>query len=155
VRRVLGALLTLVVALAAVVGAVVLLQSRDDAEVGDGGGPGERVEARCPDARAGIARDARRLSEDQIRQALAAGNVVLRYRGERPPQALRELQEELTGPFDAEIAAAGQAVILAAGGDGVEGLAWGRRLQARSPDDPELRAFAEAWLGAGAPEPCG
>ena len=153
-RRIAGGLLTVAVALAAVIGVVALLQSRDDAEVGDPGGPGERVAARCPDARAGIARDARRLSEDQIRQALALGNVVVRYRGERPPRALRELQEELTGPFDAEIAAAGQAVVLAAGGEGVEALAWGRRLRARAPEDPDLRAFAEAWLGAGAPEPC-
>ena len=154
-RRILGGLVTVAVALAAVVGAIVLLQSRDDAKVGSAEGPGERVEARCPEQRAGIARDARPLSEDQIAQALALGNVVLRYRGARAPAALRELQEELSGPYDAEIAAAGQSVILAAGGERVEGLAWGRRVDARSPEDPELRAFAEAWLGEGAPEPCG
>jgi hypothetical protein len=154
VRRVLGGLLVVVVSLAAVAGGVLLLQSRDDADVGGGGGPGEKVEARCPDARAGLTRDARPLSEDQIRHALSLGNVVLRYRGARPPAPLRELQNELTGPFDAEIAAAGQAVILASGGQGVEALAWGRRLRARTPADPQLRAFAEAWLGEGSPEPC-
>ena len=154
-RRILGGLVIVVVALAAVVGAIVLLQSRDDAEVGSAEGPGERDETRCPEQRAGIARDARPLSVDQIAQALALGNVVLRYRGARAPAALRELQEELSGPYDAEIAAAGQSVILAAGAERVEALAWGRRLEARSPADPELRAFAEAWLGEGAPEPCG
>ena len=77
-----------------------------------------------------MTRDARPLSEDQIRHSLALGNVVLRYAGSRPPAALRELQDELTGPFDAEIAAAGQAVVLAGGGKTVEALAWGRRLRA-------------------------
>ena len=153
-RRVLGGLAIVVLSLAAVIGVVLVLQSRDDAEVGSADGPGERVEARCPEERAGITRDSRPLSEDQIRQATAQGNVVLRYSGSRPPAALRELQDELTGPFDAEIAAAGQAVILAGGGQTVEALAWGLRLRARTPDDPALRTFAEAWLGQGAPEPC-
>jgi hypothetical protein len=155
VRRILGALLIVVLSLAAVVAAVLVLQSRDDAEVESAKGPGEKVEVRCPDEPAGVTHDARALSEDQIRQATSLGNVVLRYPGARPPAALRELQDELTGPFDAEIAAAGQAVILARGGDGVVALAWGRRLRAQGPDDPQLRAFAEAWLGEGAPEPCG
>jgi hypothetical protein len=154
VRRLLGGLLIVVLSLAAVVGAVAVLQSRDDAEVGSASGPGEKVEARCPDERAGITRDARPLSEDQIRQATSLGNVVVRYPGSRPPAALRQLQDELTGPFDAEIAAAGQAVILAGGGDSIEALAWGRRQRASTPDDPQLRTFAEAWLGEGAPEPC-
>jgi hypothetical protein len=101
-----------------------------------------------------VTRDSRPLSDDQIRQALSLGNVVLRYRGSKPPAALRELQDELTGPFDAEIAAAGQAVILAGGGKTVEALAWGHRLRGRSPGDQQLRAFAEAWLGEGAPKPC-
>jgi hypothetical protein len=155
VRRLLLGLLIVVLSLAAVVAVVLVLQSRDDAEVGRSGGPGEKVEARCPDEPAGITRDARPLSEDQIRQALALGNVVLRYSGARPPAALRQLQEELTGPFDAEIAAAGQAVILAGGGQTVEALAWGRRQRAQTPGDPALRTFAEAWLGEGAPKPCG
>jgi hypothetical protein len=155
VRRVLVGLLIVVLSLAAVIAVVLVLQSRDDAEVGRGSGPGEKVEARCPDEPAGITRDARPLSEDQIRQALALGNVVLRYSGSRPPAALRQLQEELTGPFDAEIAAAGQAVIVAGGGKTVEALAWGRRQRARTPGDPALRTFAEAWLGEGAPKPCG
>ena len=47
---------------------------------------------------AGVTRDSRPLTEDQIRQATSLGNVVLRYSGSRPPAALRELQDELTGP---------------------------------------------------------
>ena len=156
-RSVLGWGLALVLGLAAVAGGVLLLQSRDDAGVEKAAGPGERVEARCPDRAAPIAHDARPLSDDQLRHALALGDVVLRYRGTRPPRPLRQLQEELTGPFDAEIAAAGQAVILApgAGSSRVEALAWGRRLRSSSAASPQLREFAEAWLGEGAPEPCG
>jgi hypothetical protein len=98
-----------------------------------------------------VTRDAQVLSPDQVLHALELGNVVLLYDGARPPAALRALQEELSGAFDAELAAAGQAVILAAGGDGrTEALAWRRRLRASGPDDPALREFAEAWLGKGA-----
>jgi hypothetical protein len=155
VRRLLGGLLVVVLALAAVAGAVLLLQSRDDAGVEKAAGPGERVEARCPGKPAAIAHDKRALTDDQLRHALALGNVVLRYRGRRPPPGLRQLQEQLTGPFDAEIAAAGQAVILAPGGGaGVEALAWGRRLRSTTASD-QVRAFTEAWLGEGAPKPCG
>jgi Protein of unknown function (DUF3105) len=155
VRRLLGGLLVVVLAVAAVAGAVLLLQSRDDAGVQKAAGAGERVAARCPGKPAAIAHDKRALSANQLRHALALGNVVLRYRGKQPPRGLRQLQDQLTGPFDAEIAAAGQAVILAPGaGSGVEALAWGRRLRAASASDPQLRAFTEAWLGDGAPNPC-
>jgi hypothetical protein len=154
VGRLLGGLLVVVLAVAAVAGAVLLLQSRDDAGVEKAAGPGERVEARCPGEAAPIAHDKRALTGDQLRHALALGNVVLRYRG-TPPRALRQLQDELTGPFDAEIAAAGQAVILAPGAaSGVEALAWGRRLRSDSGQDAQLREFTEAWLGEGAPKPC-
>ena len=64
------------------------------------------------------------------------------------------MQEEVSGPFDPELAAAGQAVILAErpGLEGVQALAWRRRLVASGPDDPKLQEFAEAWLGQGAPD---
>ena len=64
------------------------------------------------------------------------------------------MQEEVSGPFDPELAAAGQAVILAKrpGLEGVQALAWRRRLIANGPDDPKLQEFAEAWLGQGAPD---
>jgi hypothetical protein len=155
VRRFLVGLVVVVIALAAVAGAVLLLQSRDEAGVEKTTGPGEHVEARCPAHAATIAHDKRPLTADQLRNALALGNVVLRYRGARPPGALVSLQNQLTGPFDAEIAAAGQAVILAPGAaTGVEALAWGRRQRASSPSDAQLRAFTEAWLGEGSPKPC-
>jgi Protein of unknown function (DUF3105) len=98
-----------------------------------------------------ITHDARRLNDDQILHALELGDVVLAYEGATPPAALRRLQDELTGPFDAELAAAGQSVVLArhAGAGPAAALAWRRELRASGPGDPRLREFAEAWLGRG------
>jgi hypothetical protein len=114
------------------------------------------VEDRCPDAAAAVTRDRRRLSRAQLQTALAQGNVVVLYAA-GPLRALRRLQRDVTGGgFDAEIAAAGQMVILAEDDvpAGYEARAWGRRLLVPTAGDPRLREFAEAWLGKGAPEPC-
>jgi len=157
VRGLLGWALALVLGAAAVGGGVLLLQSRDDAEVGKAAGPGEQVEDRCPARRAPVTRDRRALSRDQIQTALEQGNVVILYAA-RAPRALRRLQRDSTGgAFDAEIAAAGQAVILAENGppSGYEARAWGRRLVVGRAEVERLREFTEAWLGEGAPEPCG
>jgi hypothetical protein len=98
-----------------------------------------------------IPRDARRLSDDQILHALELGDVVLLYDAATPPAPLRQLQKQLTGPFDAELADAGQAVVLArrAGAGPAAALAWRRELRVSDPADPRLRDFAEAWLGHG------
>ena len=153
-RRVLvGGLL--VVACVVVVGAGLLaLQSRDEAGVSnEPAGPGERVADRCPARPAPVSRDRRRLSRAQLETALAQGNVVITYRGAAPDAGLRAIQRDLSGPFDAEIAGAGQAVILARGAAG-EARAWGRRLTAGASQQDALRDFADAWLGRGAPKPC-
>ena len=156
-RGVLGWLLAIVIALAAVGGGILLLQSRDDAGVEKASGPGEKVADRCPGRAAPVARDRRKLSRDEVQTALAEGNVVIFYR--RAPGELRALQRDYTGgAFDAEVAAAGQAVILAErqGGlpAGFEARAWGRRLEVQFGDDQKLREFTEAWLGQGSPKPC-
>jgi hypothetical protein len=90
------------------------------------------------------------LTDDQILTALAQGNVVIAYEGAAP--AL--VQEDVSGPYDPELAAAGQAVILAKrpGIGAVQALAWRHRLVASGPEDPKLQEFAEAWLGQGAPD---
>ena len=156
-RGLLGWLLVFVLALAAVGGGLLLLQSRDDAEVGGAAtGPGERVSDRCPARSARVTRDRRKLSRDQIQTALEEGNVVILYAG-RLPQELRQLQRDYTGgAFDAEIAAAGQAVVLVRNGvpSGYQARAWGRRLTVEVPQGQKLREFTEAWLGQGAPTPC-
>jgi hypothetical protein len=157
VRRLLGWLLAVVLGIAAVGGAVLLLQSRDDAGVQKASGPGEKVNDRCPAHSAPITHDRRRLSRDQIQTALAQGNVVILYLG-RPLAELRSLQREYTGgAFDAEIAAAGQAVILAEAPivpSGYQARAWGRSLTVEFGQEQKLRDFTEAWLGEGAPKPC-
>ncbi len=96
-----------------------------------------------------------RLSPDEILHALELGDVILFYDAARPPAALRALQRDVSGPFDAEVAAAGQQVILArregTGRAGaVTAAAWRRLLRADDPADPRLREFAEAWIGRGA-----
>ena len=158
-RRVLGGLLVVVLSLAAVIGLVLVLQSRDDAQVGSAGGPGAKVAERCPAHPASVTRDRRRLSAAQIQTALAQGNIVILY----PVRPLAELRQTLgRGGIEghdqggAEVAAAGQQVILAESGAsaGYEARAWGRRLAVETPQDPRLREFADAWLGRGAPDPC-
>jgi Protein of unknown function (DUF3105) len=157
---------------AGVVGLVVVLGSHDDSQVSAATGPGrlepDRGAGHLPsgqhaDVPAGllptsgphrpvpIARDERELTDDQILHALELGDVVLLYDAARPPAALRRLQRETSGPFDPELAAAGQAVILARRrGDGpATALAWRRDLRATDPAAPQLRDFTEAWLGRG------
>jgi hypothetical protein len=156
VRRLLGGLLVVVLAVAAVAGGILLLQSRDDAGVEKAAGPGTRVDDRCPAKSVPVTRDRRKLSRDQIQTALAEGNVVILY-GVRVLPELRNLQRDYTGgAYDAEIAAAGQAVILADNGlpMGYEARAWGRRLVVEYSEVEKLRDFTEAWLGKGSPKPC-
>lgn len=164
---------------AGIIGALVLfaglyalstvVSSRDDAEVQRSAGPGAEEPDRGAEHRpAGdrrepdpptsgphapdlITRDARALSDDQILHALELGDVVLVYPGREPPAELAAVQEGVGGPFDAELAAAGQAVVLARvpGASGVQALAWRRRLRAARAGDPGVRTFAEYWLGRG------
>jgi hypothetical protein len=182
-RGTLAAVAGTVVLVVGLVGFALLLAGRDDAEVGAAAGPGrlepDRGARHLPPGEAAavpagtlptsgphrpklVTHDRRRLSDDQILHALELGDVVILYEGPQPDGALLRLQREVAGPFDAELAAAGQAVVLArrgpsaagVAGDGarspVTALAWRRSLRARDPTAPELKAFADAWLGRGA-----
>ena len=93
-----------------------------------------------------VTRDRARLRNDQLLHALELGNVVILYDGAEPPPELVTVQREVAGPFDAEVAAAGLAVILARwpGIGEPTALAW-RRVHRGAG----LREFAEAWLGQG------
>jgi hypothetical protein len=88
---------------------------------------------------------------DELLHALELGDVVILYASRTPPRALRELQDELSGPFDRELAAAGQAVILSRDPSVQQttALAWRHRLRAGAADDPKLREFADFWLAKG------
>jgi hypothetical protein len=181
VRRGLAVLAATVVVLAGMGALLYAFNSRDDAGVGGGtarttaaAGPGELEPDRGnghlaagqalpgnlsdpPTSGAHHPRlptaDRSALSDDQILQALELGDVIVFYDGRAPAAPLRALQRAVSGPFDAEVAAAGQQVILAPrkGAGPATAVAWRRRLRASDPADPQLRAFAEAWLGIGAP----
>lgn len=158
-----------VVLLVGLYGLSTLVNSRDDAGVNRSAGPGalepdEGADHRAAADRSGadpptsgahsddlVTRDARVLGDDRILHALELGDVVLVYPDRTPPAQLRAVQEEVAGPFDAELAAAGQAVVLARvpGASGIQALAWRRRLRASGPGDPGVRTFAEYWLGRG------
>jgi hypothetical protein len=146
-----------VLAVGGLIALAVAFNARDDAGIsGPVGGPGElqpedggRWPTSGPHDRALVTRDRRELTDDQILTALELGNVVILYEGARPAPELVRLQRELSGPFDAEVAAAGQSVILArrAGAGPATGLAWRRVLEVDDPGDPRLRDFADEWLG--------
>jgi hypothetical protein len=93
-----------------------------------------------------VVADRAQLTDDQLLEALAAGDVVYMY-GTRA----------MAPPFSPALAASGQAVILARrpGMAGILALAWAHLLRVASPTDPALRTFAQFWLGRGAPRSSG
>jgi Protein of unknown function (DUF3105) len=174
VRRPLVALAVGLLAAALCAVLVVVLAGRDASAVQPAAGPGvlepdrgaQHLGAGAPRAPASgpsapptsgphrvvaVTRDRAELSDDQLLSALELGNVVLAYADPRPPAALVQLQRAVAGPFDRDLVAAGQAMILdrRPGVRGVIALAWRRRLDVASAKDPQLRPFAEAWLGQG------
>ena len=174
-RRLLLVLLGTVVVAGGIFALLLAFNARDDAGVGDGApaGPGELQPDRgsrhleptqhvplegLTDPPTSGAHHARlptkegRLSPDEILHSLELGDVILFYDAPRPPAPRRALQREVSGPFDAEGAAAGQQVILARreGSGPVTAAAWRRLLRTDDPSDPRLREFAEAWIGRGA-----
>ena len=99
-----------------------------------------------------VTRDRSQLNNDQLLQALVAGNVVIMYGTPNPPGGLTNLAHKIASPFTPALAAAGQAIILARrpATKGLIGLAWARMVRVSSPDDPRLHDFASFWLGRGA-----
>jgi hypothetical protein len=97
--------------------------------------------------------DEAELSDDQLLQALAVGDVVIMYGTRSPPGGLRKLALEVAPPFTPALAAVGQAVILARrpGTAGLVAAAWTRLAAVSGADDPLLRQFIGAYLGRGAP----
>lgn len=168
--RLLAVLLGAVVVLGGIYALTAAFNARDDANVTQTEGPGEPEPDRGAEHGAAaparedgapptsgphrpdlVTSDRRGLSDDQLLHALELGNVVVLYPGSRPPAALVALQEEVAGTFDAELAAAGQTVILARtpGIEGYQALAWRHRQRVSDAGDPALRTFAEYWLGRG------
>jgi hypothetical protein len=179
-RRAGGALLVLVIALAGVVGLLLLVESRDSSQVdrpasaSHGPGqlfpdqghahlqPGQKPQQpyasdpptsgpHVPEA-IDSDRAGTRLSDDQLLHALELGDVVMLYGGAKPPAALAALAEQLAGPFDPALAATGQAVVLGRrpGTRGVVALAWRHLLRVPDATAPALEQFGSYWLGRGA-----
>jgi hypothetical protein len=94
--------------------------------------------------------------------------VVLQVDDSREEADADAVSQDLGDHQDADLRAAGQAVLIVGPGGGdidavsgpdirvgdggprVTAYALGRRLQARSASDPRLRAFVEYWLGRAA-----
>jgi hypothetical protein len=120
------------------------------------GAPRPRYDSAPPTSGAHHARavvhDGSRLSDDQLLQALAVGNVVFMYGTRRPPSGLGTVARSVAGTFTPALARAGQAVILAwrPGVHGLLSLAWTRTLRVTQAGDTRLRSFALYWLGQGA-----
>jgi hypothetical protein len=93
------------------------------------------------------------LNVDQLLSALQVGDVVILYGGSRPPAGLEPFARSVAPAFSPELAAAGDAVILARrpGTAGVLALAWAHMLRVGHASDPALRQFVGFWLGRGAP----
>lgn len=176
-RRVVGAVVALALAAAGVIGLIALFSSRDSSTFSAARGPG-RTLADAGDRHlahgqsdpayatnppttgahvvVAVHQDGGPLSNDQLLTALEQGNVVLAYRTDSLAPALRSLAAGVSGgPFDPAVAAAGQAVILdrraAVPAGKVIALAWDHELPPSSATDPAVRAFAQYWLGRGAP----
>ena len=153
----------LLVGLVAVVGLVLVIAGRDNAELSrdpagldadrgashSGSAAADGTPTSGPHQPDLVTRDGRAITNDQLLHAIELGNVVILADTITAP--LRRLQREVAGPFDAEIAAAGQAVILAVreGAGPATAVAWRRSLRAASAADPELLRFVENRLGKG------
>ena len=101
---------------------------------------------------AAVTRDGATLSDDQLLQALASGDVVLVYGSRAAPAGLARVAAAIAPPFTPALAASGQAVVLARhpGIPGIVALAWAHSQRATTANDPALRAFVSFWLGRGA-----
>ena len=99
-----------------------------------------------------VRRDGVRLSADQVLSALALGDVVLVYRNTSAERGLRGLAKAMAAPFSPGLAAAGDAVVLDHDPhySGVTALAWRHVLHTRGEADPALGDFVSYWLGLGA-----
>lgn len=99
-----------------------------------------------------VRRDRVSISNNQLLEALALGDVVLVYGTPAPPPGLERTASAAAAPFTPALAAAGQAVILTRrpGTSGVLGLAWTRLIHVGTATDPSLARFIQYWLGRGA-----
>jgi len=101
-----------------------------------------------------VVRDNTRLSDDQLLQALQAGDVVIFYGTARAPAALTRFVNFAAPQFTPSLAATGNAVIVAPrpGTVGLVAAAWAHLATVKTASDPLLAQFVSFWLGRGAPQ---
>ena len=106
-----------------------------------------------PHLPAPVTRNGAQLSDDELLQALASGDVVLLYGSRTPPSGLSSVAGSMAPPFTPALAASGQAVVLGRrpGTAGIVALAWAHAQRVSVATDPALRTFVQFWLGRGAP----
>ncbi len=158
-RRLLPALVGLVLVVGGIYALLTVVNHRDSGELqtdlsGQGPGTPESTPGNPPTSgTVGTANLTHEtvVGDPELVHALALGDVAFVYGTPHPPSALVRLRDEQTGAFDPELAAAGQTAILVhrRGVRGIQALAWKRRYQASGPADPRLREFVDAWLGKG------
>lgn len=128
----------LVVALVAIGGFALssFVNGRDSASVDTGGGPG----VPRADDRGSLGAEA---------DVGVPGNVVLLHAAAQDGAALQTLAADVAGPPSPELERAGQAVLVRRdpGAGGIVAVSSTHVLRVTSDDDPQLRAFVEAWLG--------
>ena len=121
----------IVLAVAGVLAFMTTLSARDDATLGASAGPGK-------------------VRPEGARPAVAPGNIVLLDGDERLTDGLRELALQTGGPTTPALVKAGQAVVVRRQAGlrvPVAALTTERRFDASGPEDPQLRAFIEYWIG--------
>lgn len=159
-RRLIPVLVGLVIVVGGGFALLALFNSRDSGEVGTGGSapqgpgvletePGDPPTSGDPAGAELTAEGA--VSDDALVAGLAAGNVALVYGTPKPPPELERLRDDTSGAFDPKLAATGLSVFLVRRPDvdGIQALAWERRLEVQDPSDPALTEFVDAWLGRG------
>jgi hypothetical protein len=133
--RALTWVLSVVIALAAVVGLIAVLNSRDES------GLDQPAEANVP----GKPYTGEPVLSPALGDAVKRGNIVLLYRDDKPPAGTERLVPE----GGRELAAAGQAVVLEREPTLDTALAAVSAKRIQRADRPEdLQEFIDYWLGA-------
>jgi hypothetical protein len=93
------------------------------------------------------------LTNDQLLEALELGDVVIMYGSPTAPPGLRAVARQVAPAFNPALVATGAQLIFARrpGTNGLIGLAWAHMIRTTSATDPTLKAFAQYWIGRGAP----
>jgi hypothetical protein len=129
-RRALGTIAAVAIAIAGVVGLIAFLNAHDDSTTG-----------------------AKRTQPALVNSAdlLRNGNIELAYADPAYRRPLAALAKRLGAPDTPELRAAGAAIVLRrdATAAGVVARAYGATFNARSPADPRLQEFVDRWLGQG------